>query len=127
MIKAPNVQSRARKEIDEQTGRKRLPDLNDRISMPYIECIMKETMRSVTALHIVFQGHLETNSYLGGIQCFQQHCRTGAQRTTGTTGCSYPKDHLCFRMPGEYIDLYMGVSAIEHRGQGHDTRRAQLS
>lgn len=47
----PGVQVKAQKEIDQQIGRERLPNFNDRELLPYTECIMKEIMRSVYVLY----------------------------------------------------------------------------
>ena len=45
----PDVQQKAQAEIDAVTRGERLPDFADREKLPYVECIMKETMRSVCA------------------------------------------------------------------------------
>lgn len=45
MLHYPEVQARARKEIDTVTGGNRLPDFEDRVSLPYIELIMAELFR----------------------------------------------------------------------------------
>ncbi|KAF9531183.1 cytochrome P450 [Crepidotus variabilis] len=41
----PGVQRRAQEEIDRVVGKDRLPDFNDRPSLPYIEAIYRELMR----------------------------------------------------------------------------------
>ncbi|KAG6915936.1 hypothetical protein DXG01_009202 [Tephrocybe rancida] len=41
----PRAQSQAQKEIDEVIGRDRFPEFSDRESLPYMECIFKETLR----------------------------------------------------------------------------------
>ena len=41
----PEVQRRAQAEIDSAIGRDRLPDFNDRVSLPYIEAIRREVIR----------------------------------------------------------------------------------
>lgn len=41
----PEVQRRGQEEIDKVIGRNRLPAVDDRPSLPYIECIMKEVLR----------------------------------------------------------------------------------
>jgi cytochrome P450 len=41
----PDVQRKAQAEIDAVVGRNRLPDFNDRESLPYINAMVKETMR----------------------------------------------------------------------------------
>ena len=47
MMMNPSVQRKAQEEIDRVVGVDRLPDLSDRDSLPYVECIMKETLRYV--------------------------------------------------------------------------------
>lgn len=41
----PDVQKRAHEEIDRVVGPGRLPTFADRSSLPYIECILKESLR----------------------------------------------------------------------------------
>jgi cytochrome P450 len=41
----PDVQRNAQAEIDAVTGRHRLPDYNDRETLPYINAMVKEIMR----------------------------------------------------------------------------------
>lgn len=45
MAMYPNVQRRAQAEIDAVIGLNRLPNFDDRQSLPYINAIVKETMR----------------------------------------------------------------------------------
>ena len=45
MIHHPNVAKKAQAEIDSVTGGNRLPDFDDRMLLPYTECIMKEVLR----------------------------------------------------------------------------------
>jgi len=45
MLLNPHVQARAQAEIDRVIGRNRLPDLSDQDALPYVQCIMHETMR----------------------------------------------------------------------------------
>ncbi|KAG1727737.1 cytochrome P450 [Suillus lakei] len=45
MVLNPEVQKRAQAEIDRVVGSDRLPDFGDRVSMPYIEAVLRETMR----------------------------------------------------------------------------------
>ncbi|KAI0058839.1 cytochrome P450 [Artomyces pyxidatus] len=45
MITHPQVQERARLELDEVVGRDRLPSFDDRPRLPYISCIVKELLR----------------------------------------------------------------------------------
>ena len=41
----PDVQSKAQAELDTVVGTGRLPEFEDRQSLPYIEAIMMETLR----------------------------------------------------------------------------------
>jgi cytochrome P450 len=45
MVLNPHIAKRAQEEIDSVVGRDRLPDFDDRLSLPYVEAIMRETMR----------------------------------------------------------------------------------
>lgn len=45
----PKIQKRAQAELDQVVGRNRLPDLRDIDSLPYINAIIKETLRWKTA------------------------------------------------------------------------------
>ncbi|KAF9067312.1 cytochrome P450 1 [Rhodocollybia butyracea] len=45
MIQNPDVQSKAQAEIDHVIGRDRLPTLEDRRSLPYVESVYREVMR----------------------------------------------------------------------------------
>ncbi|KAG5726574.1 O-methylsterigmatocystin oxidoreductase [Termitomyces sp. T112] len=45
MLLYPDVQKRARDELDSVVGNKRLPNFDDRPSLPYLEATMKEVMR----------------------------------------------------------------------------------
>jgi cytochrome P450 len=45
MVLNPEVQKRAQAEIDRVVGTDRLPDFGDRVSIPYVEAVLRETMR----------------------------------------------------------------------------------
>ncbi|KXN91232.1 O-methylsterigmatocystin oxidoreductase [Leucoagaricus sp. SymC.cos] len=45
MMLYPEVQAKAQKLLDDIVGRSRLPDFNDMDSLPYIGCLVKETLR----------------------------------------------------------------------------------
>ena len=45
MVCYPEVVAKAQKELDSVTGGDRLPDFSDRPRLPYINAIIKETMR----------------------------------------------------------------------------------
>ncbi|KAJ6620263.1 cytochrome P450 [Mycena sp. CBHHK59/15] len=66
MVLHPEVQHRAQEELDAVTGPNRLPDFHDRDSLPYIDCIVRETLRwnPVAALGIPHR-LLEDDIYRG--------------------------------------------------------------
>ncbi|KAF9459534.1 cytochrome P450 [Collybia nuda] len=45
MVLNPEHQARAQQEIDNVIGPSRLPEFGDRPSLPYVECVMQETLR----------------------------------------------------------------------------------
>jgi hypothetical protein len=45
MILYPECQAKAQKEIESVVGDLRLPDFEDRENLPYVECILQETLR----------------------------------------------------------------------------------
>ena len=45
MAMHPDVQHKAQEELDTVIGQDRLPDFNDRDKLPYINAIVKETLR----------------------------------------------------------------------------------
>lgn len=45
MVLFPDVQKKAQKQLDQVLGSLRLPEFSDRLSLPYIEAILKETLR----------------------------------------------------------------------------------
>ncbi|KAJ3545757.1 hypothetical protein NM688_g5589 [Phlebia brevispora] len=45
MLLHPEAQKKAQKEIDKVLGTSRLPDFNDRESLPYVECVVQESAR----------------------------------------------------------------------------------
>lgn len=45
MVLHPGVQARAQAEIDAVVGDGRLPELGDRESLPYLNCMMRELLR----------------------------------------------------------------------------------
>lgn len=64
----PEVQVKAREEVDRVVGSHRLPTLDDRASLPYVEAVVKECFRwhpiapmglpHVTTKDDIFQGYL---------------------------------------------------------------------
>lgn len=49
MSNFPNIQIRAQEELDSVVGKDRLPTSSDRGRLPYIEAVVKETLRWYTA------------------------------------------------------------------------------
>ena len=47
MVRYPEVYRKLQEEIDQVVGNERLPDFDDRVSLPYTECVIKETYRLV--------------------------------------------------------------------------------
>lgn len=45
MTRYPEVFMKAQEEIDRVVGNERLPSLDDRASLPYLECVLKEVYR----------------------------------------------------------------------------------
>jgi cytochrome P450 len=45
MIDHPDVQRKAQRELDMKIGRGRLPDLEDKENLPYINALVKEVLR----------------------------------------------------------------------------------
>ncbi|KAG1902467.1 cytochrome P450 [Suillus fuscotomentosus] len=45
MVSYPHVQKHAQAEIDSVVGRDRLPTFKDRVSLPYVESVLRETLR----------------------------------------------------------------------------------
>ena len=45
MILNPDIQRRAREEIDNVVGSRRLPSFQDRPNMPYVDALVKELLR----------------------------------------------------------------------------------
>ncbi|KAH7886702.1 cytochrome P450 [Phlebopus sp. FC_14] len=50
MAMYPEVQKRAQAELDEVVGRGRLPDFDDRETLPYVEAVLRETLRWFLAI-----------------------------------------------------------------------------
>ena len=45
MVLYPECQAKAQEEIDAVIGSDRLPEFQDRESLPYLECLVQETLR----------------------------------------------------------------------------------
>lgn len=51
MVRNPAVQEKARRELDTVIGRSRLPTLDDRPNLPYLDRVFYETARQVKDFH----------------------------------------------------------------------------
>jgi len=66
MIKHPEVQKKAQAEIDRVIGYGQLPTFADRIALPYIDCVIKETLRWGSLLPIGVPHRLLEDDYHDG-------------------------------------------------------------
>ncbi|QRW00927.1 cytochrome P450 family protein [Ceratobasidium sp. AG-Ba] len=62
----PEIQAKAQAEIDQVVGGNRLPEMEDRASLPYLECVLKEVLRwqTVVPLGVPHTG-IEDGEYAG--------------------------------------------------------------
>ncbi|KAF9223708.1 cytochrome P450 [Gyrodon lividus] len=65
MVLNPSVQEKAQAELDAVVGTDRLPDFGDRESLPYIEAVMRETMRYHPANLGIAHAAVEDDFYEG--------------------------------------------------------------
>jgi len=66
MVLYPEVQKKARREIDEVVGSQRLPGFNDRDSLPYLECVLRELYRWSCPLPLGIPHLATANDEYGG-------------------------------------------------------------
>ena len=66
----PDTQRKAQKEIDSVVGQDRLPLLSDMPALPYVEAVMKETLRWNAILHLGNYAHI-TFLYCLMLLCFR--------------------------------------------------------
>lgn len=66
MAKYPEVQIKARMELDRVVGQDRLPDFSDYDSLPYIQAIVLESTRWIPATHLALpHASSEADEYRG--------------------------------------------------------------
>lgn len=66
MLTKPHVLKKAQQEMDDVVGTERLPTFDDRASLPYLECIMSEVLRSSVAVPLGLPRRLmEDDMYKG--------------------------------------------------------------
>jgi len=66
MVKFPEIQKKAQAEIDRIVGRGRLPTFADRAELPYIDCVIKETLRWKIISPLGVPHHLLEDDYYNG-------------------------------------------------------------
>ncbi|TBU28072.1 cytochrome P450 [Dichomitus squalens] len=65
LTRHPEVQARAYEEIKTVVGTDRLPEMHDRASLPYIDCVIQEIHRFNPAIPLVTHANSEEDEYLG--------------------------------------------------------------
>lgn len=87
-MRYPEVQERAQKEIDAVVGIHRLPDFDDRPSLPYVDAVLRETLR----WHPVFPLGKEMCGYTDHHSTdYQKACPTTRLRVMYTKASAFPK------------------------------------
>ncbi|CAG9856915.1 unnamed protein product [Phyllotreta striolata] len=66
LILNPDVQRKAQEEIDRVVGRTRCPSLNDRPNMPYLECVVMESLRMFAGRAFTVPHRAIRDTYLCG-------------------------------------------------------------
>lgn len=66
MATNPEAQRKAQAELDRVVGNKRLPDITDRVNLPYIEAIYREVMRLCPVLPLGLPHGLSEDDYYKG-------------------------------------------------------------
>jgi len=66
MASYPGVQEKAQRELDAVVGGSRLPDFNDRVSLPYVEALYRETLRWMPVVPLgIPHAAMERDAYKG--------------------------------------------------------------
>lgn len=104
MILNPEHQARAQKEIDAVIGPDRLPEFEDRASLPYLECLLQETLRyaalisrlrsSLTAIKVEFCCPIRfepSSIYVTILLTISKVFPTALWRMTSTTECLFQR------------------------------------
>ncbi|KAB0792386.1 hypothetical protein PPYR_14345 [Photinus pyralis] len=66
LILYPDVQRKAQEEIDRVIGRNRLPNLNDRPHLQYVECVVLESLRMFGCRAFIIPHRASKDAYLSG-------------------------------------------------------------
>lgn len=65
LTRNPDVQKRAHDEIMRVVGPDRLPGLQDRESLPYLDCVIQEVFRFNPPIPLVTHSNAKEDEYLG--------------------------------------------------------------
>ena len=114
----PEVQKKAQAEIDSVVGPNRLPNFEDRPSLPYINAVVKESMRwHVPApLGAFYRHECYVTSWLG-----LKLCLTWLLTTMNMMATIFPKGQLFLVMHGQYEQLLL-LSVLTFLVQVHIAR-----
>ncbi|KIJ43395.1 hypothetical protein M422DRAFT_169954 [Sphaerobolus stellatus SS14] len=66
MAMHPHIQKKAQEELDRVVGSTRLPDFNDKVSLPYVEALIKECLRWQNVLPLGFARASEEDDIVDG-------------------------------------------------------------
>lgn len=66
LVNYPEIQQKMQQQIDEVVGQSRMPNLNDRINLPYVDAVIKETLRIEPANPISLGRVCTDDTTLGG-------------------------------------------------------------
>lgn len=121
MLLHPEVQMKAQEEIDRVVGRDRLPEISDRGLMPYLQCVMHETMRYVLRRNSKYtdQSYLRLTMHMQMAACSTDWVGTPAHDRRHLQGNAYPKGfhhHRQFkvRQPHIVTDIYSNFADSEN-------------
>ncbi|KIN97354.1 hypothetical protein M404DRAFT_32334 [Pisolithus tinctorius Marx 270] len=70
MVLHPDVQRKAQEEIDRVVGTDRLPDFDDRPSLPYVEAILLETLRWISVVPLGVPHMTTADDNYNGLRCY---------------------------------------------------------
>ena len=65
LTRHPEVQARVYEEIKAVVGTDRIPDMQDRAALPYLDCVIQEFHRFNPAIPLVTHGNSKEDEYLG--------------------------------------------------------------
>jgi hypothetical protein len=89
MVLYPDIQARARAELNQVVKHDRMPSIHDRGSLPYLEAILREVLRWSPVVPL---GRSSVNRFCGCItERLEQECHTQHLKMMSMTGTSYLK------------------------------------